>query len=258
MSTYVKSVLDKTDSVITQLNTTFEVLELLLPNKPKLVLVSRYWVWRCVEKEIQQALVLKAARMISLVNTIRLLFKNGLYLEMASLQRLLDETHEDMDFLAIGSIHGTTELHDRYLKSFWDEEIDDSGIVSVSSRKQPRIQRKEIQAYLASFQNSDELKTLAQHIMKTLHRTYSGYVHGASLFIMDMYYGSPPNFHTNGMDEAGRNNVNARTMLNYACRSFDSIVIVAIAFNEMGCGEIDVESLKHQSNLHHEFMQQIK
>ena len=258
MSTSVKSVLDTTDSIITQLNTTFEALERILPNKPRLVFVSGYEVWRCVEKEIHQALVLKAARMISLVNTIRLLYKNGLYLEMASLQRLLDETHEDMDFLALGCIHETTELHERYLSSFWDEEIDDSGIVGSSSRKKLRIQRKEIQAYLADFQNSDELKQLAQHTMKTLYSTYSGYIHGASVFIMDMYYGSPPRFHTNGMDETGRNNANARTLFNYACRSFDSLMIVALAFNIMGYSEIDVESLIQQSNQHHEFIQQNK
>lgn len=258
MNSFIKNVLDKTDSVIIQLNNTFETLEQSLPKKPRLVCVSGFWVWRCEEKEIHQALILKTARSLSLVRAIRLLYMHGFYLEMSSLQRLLDETNEDISFLAIGCIDEITVLHDRYLESFWYEEIDDSGIVGNSGRKQPRIQRKEIQAYLAKYQNSDELRTRAQHTMKTLYSTYSGYVHGASVFIMDMYYGSPPRFHSNGMDEIGRQIANAKVLFDYMCRSFDAMMFTALAFNVKGYGMMDIESLIQQSNQHHQFIQQNK
>lgn len=98
MNKFVNAVLEKTDSIITQLNETFEILENSNPNKPRLVNVSDYWVWRFVEKEIHQALILKTARSISLVSSIRLLYEHGFHLEMAGLQRLLDETNEDTFF----------------------------------------------------------------------------------------------------------------------------------------------------------------
>ena len=38
-----------------------------------------------------------------------------------------------------------------------------------------------------------------KELRRTLSQTYSGYIHGASIHIMDMYGGNPPKYHLTGM-----------------------------------------------------------
>ena len=54
--------------------------------------------------------------------------------------------------------------------------------------------------------------------MGTLYKNYSGHVHGASVYIMDMYCGDPPHFHTNGISDEAREFAHARNLYNYTLR----------------------------------------
>jgi len=57
-----------------------------------------------------------------------LLLSHGFVQEQAVLQRTIDETNEDIDFLVYAVTNDTvTELHERFLEAFWEEEIDESG-----------------------------------------------------------------------------------------------------------------------------------
>ena len=248
----IDHVLDSVDEMIEKMNHTFSQLERSLPNKPQLILKSGYPVWRFKEKDIYQALFLKTARSQSLIRSGRVLYEHRFLQELSILQRSLDETNEDISFLAIGCIEGISEIHNRYLEAFWLEDIDETGTVSTFGKKPPRLHRKDIQGYLADRQDTERFKQRSRDTMGTLYRNYSGHVHGASVFIMDMYCGDPPHFHIDGVRDRERESAHANILYNYTLRCFDVLWFVAFAFEMKGNGEVDIESLRQQSDVYHQ------
>ena len=240
------------DEMLEQMDRTFSQLERSLPNNPQLIHMSGYRIWRFIEKDIYQALFLKTARSQSLIRSGRILYEHRFLQELPILQRSLDETNEDVSFLAIGCVQGISELHTRYLEAFWLEEIDETGTVSTHGKKPPRLHRKDIQAYLADRQDTDQFKQKFRDTMRTLYRNYSGHVHGASVFIMDMYCGDPPHFHIDGVREREREYAHANNLYSYTLRSFDILWFVAFTFEENGYSVADVEALREMSNYYHQ------
>ena len=252
MNTNIDHILELIDAMLEQMDLTFRQLENSLTNKPKLIQRSGYWIWRFIEKDIYQALILKTARSQSLIRSARVLYEHRFLQELSILQRSLDETEEDMSFLTIGCVHEISDLHNRYLEAFWLEEIDETGSVSTPGKKPLRIPRREIQTFLADWQKTDELKQKSRDTMGTLYKNYSGHVHGASVFIMDMYCGNPPCFHIDGVREMERELAHANIFYAYTLRCFDVLWFTAHAFNTKGSSEVDVESLRQQSNTYHQ------
>jgi hypothetical protein len=66
------------------------------------------------------------------------------------MERVLDELHEDIAFLAYGMSQGKLEdLHYRYLDAFYEEEFDRPEDPLRSTQKRPSIPRQKIRAYIA-------------------------------------------------------------------------------------------------------------
>lgn len=209
---------------------TFRDFESGMPSRPRMVKLSFGFAYRFVEKDIYQAMFLKLARVQSLVRAATVLLANGFVQEQGILQRTIDETNEDIMFLVYAVTNDEiTELHKKFLEAFWEEEIDESGTLMNSKQKRPMIPRKQIQAYLARIEGVKINPSRQQDAAKTIYKTYSGYVHGASPHLMDMYGGNPPHFHTNGMLGTPRIEEHADDLWNYAYRSLISHIVVAKA-----------------------------
>ena len=85
------------------------------------------FVYRYAEKTPQQAIVQKLARYVTTLRGACILLEHGFVQEQATLQRVLDELHEDITFLALGVVFGRlTPLHQSYLDAFYQEEFDPS------------------------------------------------------------------------------------------------------------------------------------
>jgi hypothetical protein len=206
----------------------FRDFENPMPNKPVLVKMAFGMAFRYNEKDIYQAIILKLARAQSAVRAAYVLLKNGFLLEQAILHRAIDETNEDIIFLAYAVTNDTiTDLHKRFLDSFWEEEIDESGNMIDSKQKRPMIPRKKIRAYIANVEKAVLDPSRGIELSRTLSKTYSGFVHGASPHIMDMYGGNPPHFHTNGLPGTPRMQEYAGDLWNYMYRTFLSHIVVA-------------------------------
>ena len=185
--------------VLTHLERAVNLLAGRVP-QPKWVESTKPSAFRHVEKTIHQAIVQKLARMVSTLDAARLLLNNGFVQEQAALQRMLDEIQQDISFLALGVIRGDHEspLHRRYLDAFFEEEFDaDTAIESI--QKRDMIPRKKIQAYLVDTMLFGTNRSNLTDLFRTMHKTYSGYVHAASPQIMNMYGGAPERFHMRGM-----------------------------------------------------------
>lgn len=209
---------------------TFRDFENGMPSKPVFTRMSFGMAFRYKEKDIYQAIIQKLARVQSAVRAAYLLLKNGYCQEQAILHRVIDETNEDIIFLVYAVTNDSiTDLHKRFLEAFWEEEIDESGTLIESKQKRPMIPRKKIRAYIARVAENILDPSRSIELGRTLSSTYSGYVHGASPQLMDMYGGHPPHFYTKGLLGTPRIDEHSWDLWNYMYRSFVSHILVAKA-----------------------------
>ena len=198
---------------------------------PQRVPILHSFAFRYVEKTIQQAIVQKLARIVSGLYAARILLENGLIQEQGALHRLLDEFVEDVIFLAYAVIsNDVTDLHHRYLAAFYEEEFDKPEDPVASTQKRPMIPREKIRAYIARIEGSGLDPSRGVALTRTISKGYSGYVHGASPHIMEMYGGNPLRFHVSGMCETPPYKHSQHDLWNYFYRGICAFGLAAKSF----------------------------
>ena len=76
---------------------------------------------------------------------------------------------------------------------------------------------------------------------RTISKTYSGYVHGASPQLMELFYGEPPHFHLAGGVDSPFYEDHAQDLLNYFYRA-----ILSFAFAAKALGEEELFKIIHE------------
>lgn len=199
---------------------------------PQKVPYRTSFVFRYIERTPQQAIVQKLARVVTTLAGAHALMENGLVQEQGALQRILQELHEDITFLAYAVIYNDlTPLHQLYLDAFYEEEFDANTPID-STQKRPMVKRSKIQSYIANREGSDLDPSTGIALSRTITKTYSGFVHAASPQIMDMYGGSPAHFHVEGMLDTRRHTEYRLDLWNYYYRSILAFGIAAKAFGD--------------------------
>ena len=193
------------------------------------------FVFRHVEKSIEQAIVQKLARMVSTLHAARLLLSHGFVQEQGALQRVLDEILDDIMFLTLGVIHNKqTPLHKKYLEAFFEEEFDDEDPIKAT-QKRPMIFRKKIHAYNSQAMGTEKRQSQeVKEVLRTISKAYSGYVHAASPHIMEMCVGDPPRFLMRGMANTRRQDESRRDLRNYFYRGSMACGFAAMALRDTG------------------------
>jgi hypothetical protein len=218
------------DRMLELMECTFRDFENAMPSKPQFVRLYFGMAFRFKEKDIYQAMIQKLARVQSSVRAAQLLLINGFVQEQIILHRTIDETNEDIMFLVYAVTNDTiSDLHKNFLEAFWEEDFYGPSTMIKSGKQKPMIPRKKIQAYLARIEGVALDPSTRQEAARTIYKAYSGFVHGASPHIMDMYGGNPPHFHTKGMLGTPRMEEHAEDLWNYAYRSYISHLAVAKA-----------------------------
>lgn len=199
---------------------------------PQLINQQESLVYRYLEKTIEQAIIQKLARLVTSLHSARLLLKHGFLQEQASIQRMFDEFHEDVLFLAFALISkDKTQLHQDYLDAFYEEEFDAPSPI-MSTQKRPMVKREKIRAYVARSDLAGLDPSTGIELSRTINKTYSGFVHGASPQIMDMYGGSPLHFQVNGQQGTERHAEHSYDIWNYFFRAIVAFALAAKAFND--------------------------
>jgi hypothetical protein len=202
--------------------------------------------WRYQSQSLEAAIIQKLARVVSGLNACIVLLEKGLVQELGALQRMLDEFCEDLFFLCDPLIGGErTPLHDKYLKLFYQEELDAHGIPFLSKQNRPQIPRKRIQAAIARMTASLLNPSDGQEMMRTLSSANSGFVHGASPHIMEMCWGNPPCFHVSGMLGTPRIEEFTDSQWNYFHRGLNIAGLVAAALRDRAVMERILEYRGH-------------
>lgn len=217
---------------ITVLTNTFRRLERQVP-PPQQVQFRDGFFYRFVEQTLEQALLLKLARVVTGLRAVVVLLQAGLLQEMAATCRMLDEIGEDIAFLAVPLTNDEiTDLHARYLRGFWAEEFQDSDNTLARHQKPDTPRRHKIQAYVPRVLNLSDNPSLLSDVSQAVSSTYSGYVHASASQVLDMYGGNPPRFHIEGMLGTPRMDDHVYDAWNYFYRGICNGIIVSRAFGD--------------------------
>lgn len=96
------------------------------------------------------------------------------------------------------------------------------------------MSRKKIRAYIARLEQETETDpSSAVTAFKTIHCANSGFVHGASPQIMDMFGGYPPQFQIHGMAGTPMHESHRHDLYNYFFRTITSFCLAAKAFGDV-------------------------
>jgi hypothetical protein len=200
-----------------------------VPAPQSVPFVRNTFVFRYVERTAQQAIVQKLARIITGLRAALLLLRHGLVQEEAVIHRVLGDLIEDVLFLSYGILKNDLKgkLHESYLTDFYQEEFDNPGNPLDSTQKRSPVPRRKIQAYIARADLRIGNPSHNQEVFRTIHQAVSGFVHAASVQILDMYGGKPPHFHVRGMLGTPRMPEYEREIWNYFERGMADFVIAA-------------------------------
>jgi hypothetical protein len=219
------------EQVLANLDDAFQQLENKI-EKPALVKRGNFSVFRYETQSIKAAVIQKLARRVSGLHASLVLLRAGFVQEMGVIFRTLDEFDEDMDFLC-GAIRNErmTELHKEYLASFYQEEFDNPDNPFSSEQKRPTIRRQKIRAAITRQKGEPLNPSDAQRVRRMLSQEFSGYVHGASVHILQMYDGDPPRYHLCGI--CGTPRIEDLTS-NYWCYVYRGITVTQVVATSFG------------------------
>jgi hypothetical protein len=223
-------VFDIETSVLTECTNAFVLLSKKVP-EPKLVPFGNSFVFRHVEKTLEQAIVQKLSRVISTTQGIKALMHCGLYQEVGVLFRVLDELAEDTFFLCLPLLgEPRTANHEKYLTYFYMEDHKDPENLTAEFKKRPTVPRSTIHAAIASAMPINQHDGI--HVHQVIGTLYSGFIHASSPHIMDSYGGAPPHFHLSGMKGTPREATFQREATTYYYRALQATMLVALAFKD--------------------------
>ena len=114
------------------------------------------------------------------------------------------------------------------------------------------IPRKKIRAciarFVSEFPDSAANPSGMVEIFRTVDKAQSGYVHGASPQLMEMYGGNPPRFHMDGMPGTVVEQVHREQFWRYVHRSIMAFAAAAYPFGEAaGFEEISAYAKQFES-----------
>ncbi|WP_299407793.1 hypothetical protein [uncultured Roseobacter sp.] len=158
--------------------------------------------FRFEKENIEAALLLKLARYISSLHAGQLLLAQGFLQELSTLQRTLDEIHEDILFLGMPFFgFSKTEDHQRYLQNFWANEPEFREF-SGHQRNRWSIPRKTVRRYLSQVNPERATDHSAIAVSAYLSRLYSGYLHAAAPQLLELYDPKRRSFRLTGYPES--------------------------------------------------------
>lgn len=207
----------------------FQELENEIP-RPVRVPSGDHFVFRYAEQTPQILVVQKLARLCTGLRSVFALLARGLYQEVGVMFRLLDEFREDASFMCEAIRTGQlTDLQQRFINEFFQEEFDSQNPLDANQPRD-RVSRRRIQAALARVPHAALNPHDGQALPRTITKSFSGYVHGASGHILELYGGDPSRYYLEGMLGTPRQQEFEDQTWDYFYRSLLSFAEAALAF----------------------------
>jgi hypothetical protein len=177
---------------------------------------------RYVEKLPEQAILLKVARQLSVVSFLNHAVEVGHVYEQGILQRIADETLDDVTFLALGVRNGLNKLHRKFLAGFWEEDFVDHG-EGARFTFVPQVKRKEIRDYIGRHCRELGIDG-SESASRTVYGVFSGYVHGSAAYIFELFDKTDSNFRLSGKFDQAQQLPYLLNAVNYPYRAIMSVI----------------------------------
>ena len=207
----------------------FVELEGSIPD-PVLVPTDDSFVFRYEDHTPHIVVVQKLSRIATGLRASLALLEQGLYQEVGALFRMLDEFGEDVWFMCDAILRGRrSALQERFIADFFQSEFDHENPLLATQRRN-RVPRRQIQAAIARMPENTVNPHDAQEVARTIANAQSGYVHGTSEHILDMYGGDPPRYHLKGMLGTRRQTTFEDLAWSYCYRGLLAFMAAAGAF----------------------------
>lgn len=143
---------------------------------------------------------LKGVKLISTLNGALVLLAQGYVQEISALIRIADDCSSDILFMLLpANGDKPSQDQDRFFEEFYQEEFDDPARPLGANNKRDVVPRKSVFSAFARLVQAHLNPSDAQSAMATIHKAFSGFVHGAYPHIMELYGGQPPKYHMSGM-----------------------------------------------------------
>jgi len=195
--------------------------------------------YRYFEKTPQQAVVQQLARTISGLRASSLLLAHDLLQEQIAVCRMVNEFEDDITFLTLASMQDPQpDILTRYLEAFYAEETSLQQLESGERVKgRNLVSRKDIAKFLAKVSQDAKGSFEQSNTQLGLSFALSGYVHGASGHIMEMYEPTSGRFVTDRWVDHPLREDHEHDIWNYYYRG-----ILAVVFAAACIGQADVNT----------------
>jgi len=202
--------------------------------QPEYIELGGRKVFRYKNKLINIAMIQYMARVISGLYTTKLLIENTFIQECNSLYRTLDEFNQNIPFLGFSLIDNEiTTLQQTFLDNFFQEEFDNPKNAFQSTQKRGMVSRDKIRAFISQRKENPVNASDTQQNYVTIDKFYSGFIHGTSVSIIDMYSANPSQYHLNGLSsEAPSINLAKQYFEDRLYESILSLSFISFAFKE--------------------------
>lgn len=148
---------------------------------------------------------LKGVKLVSTLNAALVLLRHGYFHEVAALCRMATDFVNEILFMK-EALDGDklSKDQEQLFAEFFQEEFEDVDDPLGTSKKRSTVARRKIYAAFGQIVSEGLNPSDAKNVATIIHRTLSGYIHGAYPHIMELYDGEPPHFHMDGMPGTSR------------------------------------------------------
>jgi hypothetical protein len=176
------------------------------------------------ERDNSLACYLKAVKTCSTLSGAITLVASAQVQEAYALCRMAQDQIDDIHFLIHpkGEGDAPTTRQNTALNEFYQEEYEDPTDPVATSKDRVRVGRQKIQAAIHS--DLDDPST-AQAISTSLYRTFSGYVHGAYVHVMELHSDTPGRYHMRGVPSRVQEAI--EFIPNYVYRAMMAVEVLA-------------------------------
>lgn len=193
---------------------------------PIFVDVGGYKAWRYQVLSESLACFLKGVKVVSSLNASMVLLRTGYTQEIGALCRMIDDYCNEIVFLLIPQdSENFSNEQIQFLNDFFQEELDKPMNPLGSTQKRVNVPVRKIHATFGKIAKSEINPSDTQELLRTIHRAFSGYIHGAYPHIMEMFGGTEP--HLNGMLGTPRVDEWRGQLIGYVYRALVASVFVA-------------------------------
>ncbi len=182
-----------------KLNANYNSLSSFVP-QPVRVQIGDFMYYRHLEQSDVLFCYLKGVKLVSTLNAALVLLRAGYTQEIGALCRMADDfIYEILFFMGPVEQTGPSKDQIKMLKDFFKEEFENPNDLLSSAQNRDMVPRRKINAAFGKLSKDQLNPHDAQGTLETVHKAFSGYVHGAYPHIMELYGGFTPRYHMTGM-----------------------------------------------------------